>query len=119
MKHCPVCETHMKINKMGCPGCGLAVEGGFQFPPLARLSRENSRLAEWFILSGGNLKDLAVQMEVSYPTLRKRVDGLMEALKQLRVEDEKKINTILRRIERGEMPAEEGTRLIREVQGEL
>ena len=119
MKHCPVCETHMKISKMGCPGCGLAMEGGFQFPPLARLGKEDSRLAEMLILAGGNLKDLAAQIDISYPTLRKRLDVLIENLTQLRREDEKKINAILGRIERGEIPAEEGTRLIREVQGEL
>ncbi len=74
-------------------------------------------LGEALILAGGNLKELALSLGVSYPTVRKRVDDLIEELQTLRAEDERKIDDILRSIEAGTIPAAKGTRLIKELNG--
>lgn len=84
-----------------------------------RLKDEHIKLAEAFVLSGGNLKELAGGLGISYPTLRKRVDEMVEELKRLRAEDEKAALAILAGIEKGEISAEEGTRRIKEMNGEL
>jgi hypothetical protein len=76
------------------------------------------KLAEAFLLCGGNLKALAEELDLSYPTLRKHIDAMMEALSRLKAEDEQTINTILAEIESGKRNAEEGLRLIREMNGE-
>lgn len=88
-------------------------------PRLARLDNELRVLAEEFLLSGGNLKDLAAAKGVSYPTLRKQVDKMIEQIKTLKAEDEKKIEDIISDIEQGKRTGEEGLRLIKEINGEL
>lgn len=88
-------------------------------PRLARLSKNSQELAELFILFGGNLKELSAKMEISYPTLRKRVDDMIGELSGLQKKDALEIGTILDRIENGEIKAEEGMRLIREMNSEL
>lgn len=119
MQDCTVCGSKMQVSKLHCPGCRIHLEGHFQFPRLARLSKEDVKLAEDFILTGGNLKLLAEHAKVSYPTLRKRLDTLIANLGTLVEQDQKRISAILDRMEKGAISAEEGTRLIRETQGEL
>lgn len=119
MKYCPVCSNTLKPVKLGCDKCGLTMEGDFRMPRLARLSGSYQQLAESFLLSGGNLKDLASQLDVSYPTLRKRLDNLIYSLKKLQEEDEYEINRILDLVENKKLEAEEGMRLIKEIGNEL
>ncbi len=49
--------------------------------PLARLTREDLDLITEFVLRSGSLKDLAEAYGVSYPTIRSRMDALIERLK--------------------------------------
>jgi hypothetical protein len=86
-------------------------------PRLARLSGEHMKLAETFLLSGGNFKQLAEQMQLSYPTLRRKVDEVIEALRTIGEEDAKRAEDILAKIEQGKMNPQEGLRLIREMNG--
>ena len=102
---------------MACRECELHLRGEFRFPRLLRLSARNLVLAEALVLSGGNLKSLAQALDISYPTVRKRVDDLIDELEALRAEDERRIDDILRAVEAGEIPASKGTRMIKELNG--
>lgn len=119
MINCPVCQYKLTLARLKCNGCGVALEGNFNLPRLARLSPENIALAELMVLCGGNLKELATEVKVSHPTLRKRVDELIINLKTLKEADEKIVANILEDIENGKLPAEEGIRKIKEVQSEI
>ena len=57
-----------------------AVLGGFDLPPLARLAPEDQTFVLCFLQTGGNLKHMAKLYGVSYPTLRNRLDALVEQL---------------------------------------
>lgn len=50
---------------------------------LARLEDEDYEFIKRFLLASGSLKDLAQQYEVSYPTIRLRLDRLIERIKAL------------------------------------
>lgn len=115
---CPSCQCEMHVSSRGCTACGVEVKGRFYEPRLARLSPEMQRLAELFLLNGGNLKELAPVLDVSYPTLRKRVDVLVNTLRTMHEEDQQKIASWLQAVERGEMTAEIVARMIREINGE-
>ncbi len=117
MLHCSVCDGLLQVREMVCPACEMHLSGDFSFPRLMRLSGKNLMLGEALILAGGNLKELAQTLGVSYPTVRKRVDDLMEELHALRASDQLKIDDILRGIEAGTVPAAKGTRLIKELNG--
>lgn len=117
MLHCSVCSSLLQVREMACPACEMRINGDFAFPRLLRLSAKNIALAEALVLAGGNLKSLAQSLEISYPTLRKRVDDLIEELETLRADDERRIDEILRSVERGTIPPAKGTRMIKELNG--
>ena len=118
MMNCPTCKTIMQISLLQCKECNLNVQGCFHAPRLSRLSQENRKLAEMFLLTGGSLKHLAEKMQLSYPTLRRKVDEMISELSKLRADDTRESEMILDKIEKGLMSAQEGLRLIREMNGE-
>lgn len=75
------------------------------------------RLVEELILAETNLKEAAEQLEISFPTLRKRLDALVEAMKQLREQDAATERALLRAVEDGLLRAEEAARQIKELHG--
>ena len=78
---CPYCAESMKTTRMACEACGIAVEATFADRPLARLPVEHQRFIEMFVLAGGSLKEIAKQAGVSYPTVRNRLDKVIEHLR--------------------------------------
>jgi hypothetical protein len=50
-------------------------------PPLRLLSNDDLEFVQRFVLASGSLKDLAAEYGVSYPTIRVRLDKLLERLR--------------------------------------
>src|SRR5919199_1909292 len=84
--HCPYCQRAMQVSRMTCPSCEVSVDADFPTPRLARLPVEHQRFIEMFVLSSGNLKAIAEQAGVSYPTVRSRLDKIIDSLRQVIVE---------------------------------
>jgi len=104
-------------TRLACERCGIEISGRFEVPRLARLSTEHQELAERILLAAGNLKEVAAVFGVSYPTLRRRVDEMIERLDASRASDAKKADEYLQAVERGEMQPEEAARRIGEMGG--
>lgn len=119
MRHCLQCSSPLMPVKLACADCGMVYAGEMRAPRIARLSPEGLDLAERLILAGGNLKDVAGDIGISYPTLRRRVDTLIEELEMLKQADQDAVEGILSEIENGALRPEEGARLIKEVHGSL
>ena len=115
---CPSCESALQVTAYQCDGCGLQLSGQFLSSRLSRLSVSHLQLAESFILAGGNLRTLAEEQGVSYPTLRKRLDELMADLQSLLNEDNAFIEDMLDKTERGALSAQQAARHIRELNGD-
>ena len=77
---CPVCSGELTITRLHCRSCGTALEGEFGPGRFGRLDRDQLSLLESFLRSRGNLKELERELGISYPTVRARVDGLVQAL---------------------------------------
>ena len=78
---CPYCAAAMAVTRMTCDRCRVSVEATFPMSRLASLPVEHQRFIEMFVLAGGNLKDMAEHVNVSYPTLRSRLDKVIESLR--------------------------------------
>ena len=118
MALCPSCASRLKVSRMTCPECGLAVEGDFAASRLGLLSPEQQRFVEIFVASRGNIREVEQVLAISYPTVRKRLDEVMVALGSEAVESAEEANRrneILSRIERGELSAKDGAKLLREL----
>jgi hypothetical protein len=80
--HCPYCSHSMVVSRMTCPECQVSVDAVYPTPRLGSLPSEHQRFIELFILAGGNLKQLAEQAGVSYPTVRSRLDKVIDSLRE-------------------------------------
>jgi hypothetical protein len=78
--NCPYCGDGMAIASMTCERCHVRIEAVFPMSHIGRLPVEHQRFIEMFILCSGNLNQLAEQVGVSYPTIRSRLDKVIDAL---------------------------------------
>jgi hypothetical protein len=103
----------MAVSRMTCHGCGVGIEAPFPTSRLANLPIEHQRFIEMFILASGSLKEIAEQTGVSYPTVRSRLDKVIEALRKEIAKDREIKGTILDAVGEGKLSAEEAARLIK------
>ena len=84
--------------------------------PLANLPREDLELVTELVLQSGSLKDLAASYGVSYPTIRGRLDRVIERLKQAKAgrRPDPLSELLARMVERAEL-APASARAIRDV----
>jgi hypothetical protein len=78
---CPACSSRVKVKSLVCQNCDTQIEGLYQLPPLARLSPEDQLFLLDFIKSSGSLKEMARLLRLSYPTVRNRLDEIIERVK--------------------------------------
>ena len=112
MSRCSYCGDAMKVTKVTCESCGLSHEGDFVTPRLYRLTPEDQRFIELFVLASGSLKQMAQLLGVSYPTVRGRLDRLIERIRDEQQRDEIRKQQILQDIEDGRLPPKKGMRMI-------
>ena len=115
---CPVCGHALQVSKLSCAHCDTKVEGEFATCRFCQLPEEHRLFAEVFIRCRGNIKNVEKELGISYPTVRNRLDGLIEAL-GFRVEyslqeTREHRNEILSALERGEITPEEAVRRLKE-----
>src|SRR5262245_50678414 len=112
---CPYCGTAMTVTQMSCEPCGIAVTAAFPMSRLASLPVEHQRFIEMFVLAGGNLKEIAEQVGVSYPTIRSRLDKLIELLRTEISKTQRVRGNVLDAVEPGKTNAEDAARLIKRI----
>lgn len=77
---CPACDAPLRIGRLYCGQCDTEVCGNFELPPLARLTEKEQLFVIDFIKSSGSLKEMAKNLDVSYPTVRNVLDDLIDKL---------------------------------------
>jgi hypothetical protein len=80
---CPVCDTTLQVSELSCPGCQTQLKGHFPTPPLAQLSATHQEFICTFIQCRGVIRDVEEVLGISYPTVRARLDAVVEALQSL------------------------------------
>lgn len=112
---CPCCSSPMEIERLRCTSCDVVVEGKIPIPRLARLSAEDREFVELFVRSSGSLKAVAEKMGISYPTIRTRLNRVIEALEQEEEGERTLRNRILDEVEQGNISVDEAVRRLREM----
>ena len=79
---CPSCHGRLAVKRLRCDRCGTEVEGIYPLPALVSLPQEDQEFISQFIKVSGSLKEMAGLLKVSYPTVRNRLDEIIEKLKQ-------------------------------------
>lgn len=76
---CPSCRHTLEVTELSCPHCHVQIRGRFQGHPGLSLTDEQLSFLRLFVQSRGNLRELERILGVSYPTVRSKLDDLVEA----------------------------------------
>ena len=68
------------MKRLRCERCETEVEGLYALPALVSLPQEDQEFILQFIKASGSLKEMASLLKVSYPTVRNRLDEIIEKL---------------------------------------
>jgi hypothetical protein len=103
------------VERVRVPEKGIAVEGEFSLPELARLSLEDQVFVVAFLRAHGSIKEMEQVFGVSYPTIKARLNRIAGQLEFVEVVDTAPSPTraeVLRRLSEGELTAEEAVRAL-------
>lgn len=78
---CPACSSQLNVKSLTCERCQTEIQGQYELPLLARLSIEDEGFVLEFIKASGSLKEMAKLLGLSYPTVRNRLDEIIERIK--------------------------------------
>ena len=80
---CPSCTEALTVSQLKCEHCTTLISGNYPLPLLLQLSEEERTFILNFFISSGSIKEMAKQAELSYPTMRNKMDDLIEKIKSL------------------------------------
>jgi len=78
---CAACSGELEVKLLRCPRCETQIDGAYELPILTKLSADDQRFMVEFVKASGSLKQMAKLMKLSYPTVRNRLDAVIERLK--------------------------------------
>ena len=104
----------MAVEKVRLNDSGIAIEGRFELPPLARIPAEDQVFVAAFVRSHGSIKQMERFFGVSYPTIKNRLNRIGALLPFVEVEPESSseperpsTGDLLTRLEHGELSVDE------------
>ena len=111
---CPVCSSELTVQRLRCSSCSVALEGEFHLNPFNRLSSDQQRFVEIFLVSRGNMSEVQKELGVSYPTVRARLEEVISQLGHKPASNEvalqaERVST-LQEVESGALSVEEALR---------
>lgn len=108
---CPSCSRSLAITRYCCEDCNLTVDGSLQIPALARLSMTEQAFVIAFVRVHGNLKRMEQLFNISYPTVKSRLNAIAKKL-DANFEVPPGRTEILDRLGRGEIKVEDALKLL-------
>lgn len=110
----------MTITKLACNHCHTKVEGEFVACKFCRLPKEQLEFVEVFLKCRGNIKDVEKELSISYPTVKNRLEGVLQSLgyrdeKPATSQDVTQRYEILNALESGEITSVEATQQLRKI----
>jgi len=113
---CPVCDNDMKVTELSCQDCHTVIKGQFEPCKFCKLSKQHKYFIEVFIKNRGNIKEIEKELAVSYPTVRNKLEEVIEALGYKVETKESSINRkeVLDKLSKGEISKEEALKLLSE-----
>lgn len=115
---CPVCHDNLLVTRMVCRNCGTALEGRFDLGRIFRLTPEQRHFVEIFVRCEGKLNRVQEELDLSYPTVRSRLEEVIGAMGydvgEPTAAGSERRQEILQRLARQEITSEEALQLLEE-----
>lgn len=116
---CPVCEGQYEITTLTCKKCKSELTGHFCGCDFCNLSENDAHFVLTFLKCRGSIKDVEKQLGISYPTVRGRLDAVIQrlGLKDSRSPEEIKVERkdVFDRLDKGELNADQAAELLKNI----
>lgn len=110
----PVTGQKLVVTELAAEDGSITIRGRFRIPEVARIDQNHREFLEVFLRSRGVISTVEKELGISYPTVRARLDALLEALDYKPIKEGKSKakeaeakRRILEQLEAGKITAEE------------
>jgi len=103
----------VSVEKVRIKDTGIAVEGDFELPPLARLTMEDQVFVTAFVRCHGSIKEMERLFGISYPTVKNRLNLIAGQLEFVDINPPSSRDEILTMLDEGEISVEEALKKMR------
>jgi hypothetical protein len=113
---CPVCSERLKVTTLHCSRCNTRFEGEFHLDKFSYLTQEQKNFIEVFLKCRGNIKEVEKELNISYPTVRGKLDDVVQSLGYKVSSDsgrQKSRKEILEMLSSGEITYDEAMNLLK------
>ena len=120
LNSCPVCEADLFVTEYHCEVCDTRVAGRFISSAFPGLTPEQLEFIRTFVRCEGKFTRMEVELGLSYPTIRSRLQDIIRAMGFEPKRDDADMAANKRRVmlddlEAGRMTVEEAMRELREL----
>ncbi len=113
---CPCCGLPMQTASMACTVCGVKIEGNFSETFFNRLTPEDQKFLEQYLLAGFSIKTLEQNSPLGYAAIRSRLDRLIVNYETLKKMDAQK-KAVLEQLRTDEINVAEAKKKLEELSG--
>ena len=113
-------DAPIEVERVRLPETGVAIEGPFLLPPLARLDADDQVFVAAFVRCHGNIKQMERYFGVSYPTIKNRLNKIGGQLSFVEIAQTEHAESpvltrgeILDQVSRGELTVEQAIGLLK------
>ena len=100
------------VERVRIPEKGIAVEGEFTLPELARLTLEDQVFIVAFLRSHGSIKEMEQTFGVSYPTIKARLNRIAGQLEFVEINPSSSPSDVLQQLNTGEISPADAIRAL-------
>jgi hypothetical protein len=119
-KVCPVTGESLYVSELTSAKSEVVIRGKFALPEQDELSEEMRDFLVVFLRARGVISTMEKELGISYPTVRNKIDALLEAMKLEPFKHDKKSEAkaedrakILKQLEDGEISAAEAKEMLK------
>ncbi len=98
------------VERVRIAESGVAIEGRFELPQLAKLEADDQVFVAAFVRSHGSIKEMEQVFGVSYPTVKARLNRIAAQLEFVETNPAPPRSEVLDRLARGEISAQDAIR---------
>ena len=108
-----IADENIVIERVRIISKGIAVEGEFELPPLARLAMEDQVFVAMFVRCHGSIKEMERIFGVSYPSIKNRLNRIADQLEVAKIDAVPDKSEVLSQLEKGEIDVNEALKRLK------